>query len=100
MVVMTKRCSLLGGLALTLVLVTGVGCSPAETALPLSSAETADSLGGRSLEATPAPLAGSSSFGSDGTDGLGAFPTFMPPVALGTDTQECQLGTDPYSTCI
>ena len=100
MVVMTKWRCLSGGLALILVLVTGLGCSPAETALPLSSAETADSLGGGSLATAPAPLAGSSSLGSDGTDGLGAFPTFMPPVALGTDTQECQLGTDPYSTCI
>ena len=100
MVVMTQWRSLLGGLALSLVLVTGLGCTPAETALPLSSVETADSLGGGSSDSAPAPFVGTSSLESDGTDGLGAFPTFMPPVALGTDTQECQLGTDPYSTCI
>ena len=100
MVVMNHWRSLLGGLALILVLATGVGCTPAENAMPLSSAETANALGGRSLEATPAPLAGSSALGSDATDGLGAFPTFMPPVAQGAQTQECQLGTDPYSTCI
>ena len=100
MVVMTQWRRLHGGLALTLVLVLGLGCSPVETALPLSSAETADSLGSPALRAVPVPVSSSSSLGLNGTDGLGAFPTFMPPVALGTDTQECQLGTDPYSTCI
>ena len=100
MVVMTQWRRVLGGLALALILGLGLGCSPTETTLPLSSAETADSLGGSALPAAPAPVAGSSSLGLNSTDGLGSFPTFMPPVALGTDTQECQLGTDPYSTCI
>ena len=95
----TQWRSLLAGLVLALVLMTGLGCTPAETAMPLSSAETADSLGGGS-EARSAPPAESSAFEPDATDGLGAFPTFMPSVAQGTDTQECQLGTDPYSTCI
>ena len=97
---MTRWRSLLAGTVLTLALVVGLGCSPAETALPLSSAESADALGSQALEAAPAPLAGSSSLGSDDTSGLGAFPAFLPPVAVGTDTQECHLGTDPYSTCI
>jgi len=100
MVVMTQWRGLLGGIALTLVLILGLGCSPTETALPLSSGERADALGGQVLEAAPEPLAGSSSLGSDDTSGLGAFPAFLPPVAVGTDTQECHLGTDPYSTCI
>ncbi len=90
----------LAGLGLIFVLMTGIACSPAETALPLSSAETADSLGSGSVSAAPAPGTGSSGLGSDGTEGLGAFPAFLPPVAQGTDVQECQLGTDPYSTCI
>lgn len=98
MVVKTCCSRLLGGLALCLVLLTGLGCSPADTALPLSSAETADTLGGRAVQSPTVP--GSSSLDLDTTDGLGSFPTFMPPVALGTDTQECYLGTDPYSTCI
>lgn len=100
MVAMTQWRNLLGGIALALVLIVGSGCSPAETALPLSSAETTDSLGSQALESASAPLAGSSSLGSDDTSGLGAFPAFLPPVAVGTDTQECNLGTDPYSTCI
>jgi hypothetical protein len=100
MVMTTQWRSLLCGLVLVLGLMAGLGCTRAETAMPLSSAETADSLGGGSSEASPAPLAGSSVFQSDATDGLGAFPTFMPSVAQGSDSQECQLGTDPYSTCI
>lgn len=100
MVVMTQWCSVFGRLALILVLSTGLACAPADTAMPLSSTETTDSLVGGASEAVPAPLAGSSALASDGTAGLGAFPTFMPPVAQGTDAQECQLGTDPYSTCI
>ena len=95
----TQWRSLLVGSVLALVLLTGLGCTPAETSLPLSSTETADSLGG-GAEALPAPTAESSAFGPDATDGLGAFPTFMPSVAQGTVTQECQLGTDSYSTCI
>jgi len=98
MVVTTRWRGSLAGLALTLVFLMGLACSPADTALPLSSAETTDSLGSSSAEA--APFAASSGPGSDDTSGLGAFPVFLPPVAVGTDTQECQLGTDPYSTCI
>jgi hypothetical protein len=100
MVVMTKRSGLFRGMALALFLIVGLGCSPADTALPLSSAEAADSLGGQALDALPAPLVGSSSLGLADSDGLGGFPAFLPPVAIGTDVQECQLGTDPYSTCI
>lgn len=90
---------MLGGLALTLVLAVGSGCGPAETALPPSSSATADSLS-QPLGTASERLAGSSNLALDGTEGLGSFPAFMPPVALGADTQECQLGTDPYSTCI
>ena len=98
MVAMTRWRSLFAGMVLTLIV--GLGCSPAETALPLSSVDSADALGSQATESAPVPLAGSSSLGSDDTSGLGAFPAFLPPVAVGTDTQECHLGTDPYSTCI
>ena len=78
MVAMTQWRSMLGGLILILVFFLGLGCSPAETALPLSSAET--------VEAAPVPLAGSSDLGVDESSGLGAFPAFLPPVAVGTDS--------------
>ena len=100
MVVMTRWRSSLAGLVLALILVAGLACSPADTALPLSSAESAETLGGQPLETATERVAGSSSLGLSDAYGLGSFPAFMPPVAIGTDTQKCQLGTDPYSTCI
>lgn len=98
MVVMTKWRSLLGGLILVLALVTGMACSPADSGLPLRATESV----GTSAEGGngSAPLVGTSSLGPSDTSGLGSFPAFLPPVAVGTDTQECKLGTDPYSTCI
>ena len=36
----------------------------------------------------------------DQTTGFGVFPAFVPPIGLGSDAQECELGSDPYSTCI
>ena len=77
---------------LALVTTVGVSCSRADSSLPLSTSET--------VEVPPLPLTETSELGPDEGDSLGAFPTFMPPVAIGTETQECQLGTDPYSTCI
>jgi len=98
---MTGKCRFISGLALVLVLTAGLACSRADSSLSLEASE--------SLEATPLPLSGEvDRGGSDpapdpgpGDEGsLGAFPAFMPPVAVGTETQECQLGTDPYSPCI
>ena len=89
---MTGRSRLLCALALAVVLTAGWSCTRADNSLPLGASD--------SVEAVPLPLAGVSEFGPDDGNALGAFPAFMPPVAIGSDTQECQLGTDPYSTCI
>jgi hypothetical protein len=93
---MTVKYRFLCGLALACVLTAGLACSRADSSFELKASE--------SLEAAPLPLAGAADVGADlgpaDNDGLGAFPAFMPPLAAGTETQECQLGTDPYSTCI
>lgn len=88
----TDRSVRLGVLALAGALVLGLSCTRAESTLPLAPSDSA--------AAAPLPLTGASSPGPGQAGGLGAFPAFMPPVAIGSDTQECQLGTDPYSTCI
>ena len=102
---MTGSGRFFSGLALVLVLTTGLACARADSSLSLEARD--------SLEASPLPLTGE--VGDPGSEvgsnlepdsgladegALGAFPAFMPPVAVGTETQECQLGTDPYSTCI
>ena len=97
---MTQRRGLLAGLILILALVPSLSCSPADSSLPLRAAKSTKSIGTSSVGDGSAPLAGSSSLGLGDSSGLGSFPAFMPPVAVGTDTQECKLGTDPYSTCI
>ena len=100
MVVMTQWRGLLAGLILILAFVPSLSCSPADSSLPLRAAESAEPIGTASVGDGSAPLVGSSSLGLGESGGLGSFPAFMPPVAVGTDTQECKLGTDPYSTCI
>ncbi len=80
---------------LIVILTLGWGCSRAREGLPLSTAESAETG-----VVTPTGPIGSTSLGFDETNNLGSFPAFMPPVAVGTETQECRLGTDPYSTCI
>ncbi len=100
MVVVTRWRSLLGGPLLALALLTSLACSPADTNLPLRAAESVETSGSTAVSEAPAPLVESSSFGPSDASGLGSFPAFLPPVAVGTDTQECKLGTDPYSTCI
>lgn len=77
------------------ILAAALGCSPAQKGLPLGAAESTETT-----VAAPRVPAGSPGPGFGETDNLGSFPTFMPPVAAGTETQECSLGTDPYSTCI
>ena len=98
---MTGRYRFLSGLALVFVLTAGLACSRADSTLSLEAAE--------SLEAAPLSVARETErpnadpgpdLGPADEGPLGAFPAFMPPVAVGTETQECQLGTDPYSTCI
>lgn len=100
MVVVTRWRSLLGGSVLAVVLLASLACSPADTGLPLRAAESAETAASTAVSQAPAPGVESSSFGPSDTSGLGSFPAFLPPVAVGTDTQECKLGTDPYSTCI
>jgi hypothetical protein len=97
---MTQWRGLCGGLLSIVALVGSLACSPADTSLSLRAAESAEARGISSTDEGSAPLVESSSFGPDDATGLGSFPAFLPPVAVGTDTQECKLGTDPYSTCI
>ncbi len=89
---MTGKWRLLCALAVGLALATGVCCSRVDSSVPVGTEET--------IEASPSSLAGALDPGTQDGEGLGAFPAFMPPVATGTDAQECHLGTDPYSTCI
>lgn len=92
---MTQGIRVLSGLALIAVLAADWGCSRAPEGLPLGAAQSAETA-----VAAPRVPSGSTSLGADDTNNLGSFPAFMPPVAVGTETQECRLGTDPYSTCI
>ena len=100
MVAMTQWRGLFAGLILILALMPSLSCLPADSGLPLIAAESAEPIESSSVANGSAPLVESSSFGPSDSSGLGSFPAFLPPVAVGTDTQECKLGTDPYSTCI
>lgn len=109
------------------VLMAGLGCVATESGEPLRAAapaagkdvaaepSTAEEAGPVSPAGTQAgvepavdPEAGGAppaapgfvSPGRDPVDGFSVFPAFMPPVSFGTETQDCRLGTDPYSTCI
>jgi hypothetical protein len=97
---MTQWRGLCGGVLAIVALVASLACSPADTSLSLRAAESAEPRGVDSTDEGSPSLVESSSFGPDEATGLGSFPAFLPPVAVGTDTQECKLGTDPYSTCI
>ncbi len=55
------------------------------------------------METQPQPttdFGGTGSVFDDQSAGFGVFPAFVPPIGLGGNTQECELGSDPYSTCI
>lgn len=84
------------GLLLALLLIVGTGCGGPDVADPVSAAESL-------VDAPSAQTAASSesnSFGFQESGEFSVFPAFMPPVAFGGDTEECQLSSDPYSTCI
>lgn len=100
MVVMTRWRGLLAGVILILALLPGLSCSPADSSLPLRAVESGEPIRSLSADDGSVPLTDSSSLGPSELSGLGSFPAFLPPVAVGTDTQECKLGSDPYSTCI
>ena len=88
------------------------GCAMPDTACSATSVEPTDEETERSMvepitEATEtAPPSTATEFGSSGSvfddqsSGFGVFPAFAPPIGLGGSTQECELGNDPYSTCI
>lgn len=74
------------------------GCERREVAAPI---EAADSLTpALSSPAVQSSGTESSASGLRDLDSFSVFPAFMPPVAFGGDLQECELGSDPYSTCI
>ena len=101
MVVMTWWRSFLGSLVLALVLAAVLSCAPADSGLALRAADSTEAVASSvAPDEDVVPRVSSSSFALDESSGLGSFPAFMPPVAVGTDVQECNLGSDPYSTCI
>jgi hypothetical protein len=87
-----------GGSALALVLVLGVSCAGEETAIPTSVLENQVSSPVAEQQAT-AP-AQPQSGGGNALDDISVFPSFMPALGFSTDTSDCQLTDDPYSTCI
>jgi hypothetical protein len=84
------------GIALALSVFLGVGCTVPDTGSSATAAEPNDGP-------TPRPASEVDSSGSvfdDQPSGFGVFPAFVPPIGLGGGTQECELGNDPYSTCV
>ena len=97
-VLVMARCVHLSlGIVLTLSVLSGVGCTVPDTGSSATAAEPNDGPVQR-------PASESDSTGSvfdDQPSGFGVFPAFVPPIGLGGgDTQECELGNDPYSTCV
>lgn len=101
------------GIVLTLAMLTSIGCTLPDTACSATSADPADAAEGAEQAAdtveqpeSAIPPASTSDIGSSGSvfddqsSVFGAFPAFVPPLGLGSDTEECELGNDPYSTCI
>ena len=88
------------------------GCAMPDTACSATSVEPADEESDRSMAepiaeptetvspSTATEFGGSGSVFDDQSSGFGVFPAFVPPIGLGGSTQECELGNDPYSTCI
>jgi len=87
-----------GGLALTLLLILGVGCAGEETGIPASVLDNqATAPVAEQQAATPAQPQGG---GGNALDDISVFPSFMPALGFSTDTSDCQLTDDPYSACI
>jgi hypothetical protein len=100
MAVMKQHRKLFCALVLLSALLTGLACSRADSSPPLGAIGSGEATAGGESESTVEPLVEASGLGVGPSSGLGSFPAFMPPVAVGTDARECKLGTDPYSTCI
>ncbi|MGB5161153.1 MAG: hypothetical protein WBP10_04625 [Thermoanaerobaculia bacterium] len=87
-----------GGLALVLLLVLGLGCAGDETGIPASVLDQqAATPVVEQQAATPAQPQGG---GGNALDDISVFPSFMPALGFSTDTSDCQLTDDPYSACI
>lgn len=93
-VMLTRRWQrLLTGGALAMVVSAGLGCGGSETAGPAVEPSAPGEAPAQTLVESRGSL-------FDETYELGGGPAFLPPIGFGVDTQECQLGSDPYSTCI
>lgn len=88
----------IGGLALTVLLVLGVGCASEEAGIPASvlDEQVAPAVVEQQASAPEQPQGG----GGNALDDISVFPSFMPALGFSTDTSDCQLTDDPYSTCI
>ena len=87
-----------GGLALALLLISGAGCAGEETGIPASVLDSQVSTPVVEQQANaPAQSQGG---GGNALDDISVFPSFMPALGFTTDTSDCQLTDDPYSTCI
>lgn len=95
-VVMNRWLKVSRGLLVALLLIVGAGCGGPDVADPVSAAESLVDA----PSAQTAASAESNSLGFQESGEFSVFPAFMPPVAFGGDTEECQLSSDPYSTCI
>ena len=84
------------GLLLALLLVATSACSGPEAADAVTAAESLVDA----PAAQPVAAAETNSLAAEETSDLSAFSTFLAPVTFRADTEECQLSSDPYSTCI
>ena len=87
-----------GGLAVALLLILGVGCARDETAIPASVLD--QPVAAPAVEQQAAAPAQPQGGGGNALDDISVFPSFMPALGFSTDTSDCQLTDDPYSTCI
>lgn len=85
-----------GGLALALLLILGVGCTGEETGIPASVLDKQVAAPVVEHQASTPAQGG----GGNALDDISVFPSFMPALGFSTDTSDCQLTDDPYSTCI
>ena len=93
---MAQSFRLLVGIVLVVSLFSSIACTVPETGGSATAAEPTEPVEQFPRGDTSAP----SSIFDDQPSGFGVFPAFVPPIGLGGDVQECELGNDPYSTCI
>jgi hypothetical protein len=87
-----------GGLAFALLLILGVACATEETGIPASVLDNQATT--PVAEQQAAATEQSQGGGGNALDDISVFPSFMPALGFSTDTSDCQLTDDPYSTCI